>query len=152
MELSEIPENWAEIHKQRIYELAVEKTETILLNEFKIHLGSQNNDLEKIYKVLENPKRKIVGIQMMCHQVSVSIGIKSEELEEAVSSVSYMLAGFEFFKSEYQNLLGDIPIDKNGLKIFPEPIEAIISKGIDNADLTVIQGLDDLLKSGKSLL
>ena len=147
-----IPENWAEIHKKRINELAVEITEKILLNEYKIHLGSNTKDLAKINEVLENPGRKLIGIQMMCHQVSVGIGVPSEDLEAAVSSTSHMMAAYDIFNEEYLELMGEIPADDKGNKIYPEPIEAIISKGVNNSDLLAIQGLNDLLASGLSLL
>lgn len=147
-----IPENWAEIHKKRINELAVELTEKILLNEYKIHVGTNTEDLAKINEVLENPGRKLIGIQMMCHQVSVGIGVPSEDLEAAVSSTSFMMAAFNFFNSEYTNLIGDIPIDEKGNKIYPKSIKAIIAKGINNSDLIAIQGLNELLETGSSLL
>jgi len=147
-----IPGDWAEIHKQRINELALEKTEEILLNEYKIHVSSGNHGSAGGKKILKDPARKIVGIQMMLHQISVAIDVPREDLDEAISSVSYLLAAYEFFSVEYQNLLGDIPTDENGHKIFPEPINEVISKGINASNLMVIQDLIGLLESGLSLL
>ena len=103
-------------------------------------------------EVVSDPNRKIIGIQMLCHQISVAIGARSEELEEAVSNAAYMLAAYKIFIQEYGSLFTDVPLDEKGYKLFPAPIAEKIENGTGHPDLQSLQGLIDLFESGRTLL